>query len=427
MLFMRSRLSLDLTLPAFWRLPMTARQYLPRTLESVIFDASKYFKGIMVSGMRQVGKSTMLRTIDGDRKYVNLDNREPLELAQQDPDIFFKQYPLPILIDEFQRAPDLGLELKAVLDETDERGLAWLTGSQKLGLRKAVAEALTGRVATYELFPLSLYELQGKGREQKPFLPTGELTRGTLNPMDQDAVWQTIWRGSWPDLIHYPLDRRSDFFDSLVRTYLEKDVLATGVRNISSFEKFLAVLASRIGQEFAIGEVQKETGIAAETARDWLNLAVTTGVVYLLPPFHENVGKTLIKKPKLYFTDTGLAAWLCKAPSPEALRKHYNAGAFFENFVVMEILKSWRHNGKEALFYFYRDTAKNEIDLLIRQGDVYYPIEIKSTDMPRRSMLDNFVVLKGDTIKRGPGALICTCPEARYLTRDVVTLPIWDL
>lgn len=188
----------------------------------------------------------------------------------------------------------------------------------------------------------------------------------------------------------------------------------------------MTVLASRIDREFIVGEVQQEAGVARETARDWLKVAVATGVVYLLPPFSEDVGKTIIKKPKLYFTDTGFAAWLCRSPSPEALRSTHNAEAFFENFVVMEILKSWRHNGKTAHFSFYRDTQRREIDLLIREGDVYHPIAIESTDTPNRSALKAFDVLQGH-VRRGPGALICTVPRARFLTSDVVALPVWDL
>ncbi|WP_297610646.1 ATP-binding protein [uncultured Sutterella sp.] len=402
--------------------------YLPRTLEPVIERANRRFKGIMVTGMRQVGKSTMLRTMmGGARKYLNLDRFQLLDLAKNDREAFFKQYPFPVLIDEFQRVPDLGLEIKALLDETNERGLVWMTGSQKLGLSKAVAEALSGRVVSYELFPLSLYERQGKGLEQKPFLPRGDLGRGTLNPLTVEEIWNIIWQGSWPEHIHDEPEERDAFYDSLLRTYIEKDAFSSGVRRIEDFDRFLSILATRIGQEFAIGEVQKEAGIAAETARAWLNVAEATGVIYLLPPFYENVGKTLIKKHKLYFTDTGFAAWLCKSPSPQALRKTYNAGAFFENFVVMEIVKSWKHNGKRPLFYFYRDAQRKEIDLLIREGETYYPIEIKTTDSPQRRMLDNFGVLKGETIKRGPGVLICTCPEAQYLASDVTAMPVWDL
>lgn len=186
--------------------------YLPRTIETVINRASQRYKGVMVTGMRQVGKSTMLRRMQGDRRYVNLDRYQALDLARQAPDAFFKQYPMPLLIDEFQRAPDLGLEIKAILDETDERGLVWLTGSQKLGLRKAVAEALSGRVASFELFPFSLYELQGKGPEQKPFMPTGELTRGSLDPLTAEELWKIIWQGSWPEVVHDEPDQRDAFF-----------------------------------------------------------------------------------------------------------------------------------------------------------------------------------------------------------------------
>lgn len=406
---------------------MNHTSYLPRTLESVIARASERYKGVMVTGMRQVGKSTMLKAMRGDRPYVTLDRFQALDLAKHAPEAFFKQYPLPLVIDEFQRAPDLGLELKAILDDSDARGVVWLTGSQKLGLRQAVAEALSGRVASFELFSLSLYERQGKGRLQSPFVPTGTLSRGALDPVSAQDIWQMIWQGAWPELVADDADQRDMFFESLLRGYVERDVLATGIRRLADFEKFIAVLAGRIGQEFAIGQVQKQTGIAAETAREWLNIALATGLIYLLPPFFENIGKTLIKKPKLYFTDTGLAAWLTQSPSPQALRAAYNAGAFFENFVVMEIVKSWRHNGKKALFYYYRDTQRNEIDLLIRQGQTYYPIEIKATDTPQRSMLDNFAVLKGHTIQKGPGALICTCAQAHFLTSDVVAMPVWDL
>lgn len=245
--------------------------------------------------------------------------------------------------------------------------------------------------------------------------------------MTADAVWEIIWQGAWPEHVDDDPDERDAFYDSLLRTYIQKDIYASGIRRVEDFDRFLAILATRIGQEFSIGEVQKQAGIAAETARSWLNLAEATRVVFLLPPFFENVGKTLIKKPKLYFTDTGFAAWLCRSPSPSALRHAYNAGVFFENFVVMEIVKSWKHNGRRPLFYFYRDTQKNEIDLLIREGETYFPIEIKMTDSPQRRMLDNFGVLKGNSIKRGPGALICTCSEPQYLASNVTALPIWNI
>lgn len=193
-------------------------------------------------------------------------------------------------------------------------------------------------------------------------------------------------------------------------------MILTGIRNLSDFRKFLIVLASRIGQEFQLNAVAAEVGVATQAAKQWLSIAESSGIIYLLPPFFENVGKTVIKRPKLFFTDTGFAAWLCKIPSPEALSKVYNSSSFFENFVVMELLKSWIHNGEEPYFYYYRDTRFNEIDLLIFDGTHYHPIEIKTFDC-----------IKGNTVKRGSGARICLTPKARYLSSDVVAHSIWDI
>lgn len=398
----------------------------PRTLETVLTRIDARHQNLLITGMRRVGKKTLLQRLAGERRYVNLDHFHALDFAQDDPDTFFRQYAPPVWIDEFQRAPKLEPTLRALLDGTDERGLVWLTASQTRVLREPLAETLPKNVTALELFPLSLYERQGKGREQRAFLPTGSLERGSLHPVTQDELWRIIWQGAWPEIARSDAKGRDDFFERFLRTLLDRDVFAAGVRRLPEFAKFLSVLAGRIGREFVVGEVQKDAGIARETARDWLDIAVATGVVYLLPAFCEDMGKQLIKKPKLYFTDTGFAAWLCRSPSPEALRNAYNAEAFFENFVVMEILKSWRHNGRTAHFSFYRDTQRREIDLLIREGDVYHPIAIESSDTPNRSTLKAFDVLQGH-VQRGPGALICTVPQARYLASDVVALPVWDL
>lgn len=398
----------------------------PRTLEKVLNQINACHQSLLITGMRRVGKKMLLQRLAGERRHVSLDHFQALDLAQDDPDTFFRQYAPPVWIDEFERAPKLGPALRALLDGTDERGLVWLTASQTRMLRQPLAEALPANMTALELFPLSLYERQGKGREQKPFLPTGSLERGPLNPVTLDELWRIIWQGAWPEVVQSDAKGRDGFFERFLQILLDRDVFAAGVRRLPEFAKFLSILAGRIGREFVVGEVQAEAGIARETARDWLDIAVATGVVYLLPAFCEDVGKTLIKKPKLYFTDTGFAAWLCRSPSPAALRSAHNAEAFFENFVVMEILKSWRHNGRTAHFYFYRDAQRREIDLLIRKDDVYHPIAIESSDTPNRSVLKAFDVLQGH-VRRGPGALVCTAPQARYLTSDVIALPVWDL
>lgn len=401
-------------------------QYVQRTLEKSILSASERFKVLMVSGMRQVGKSTLLKHI-ADRTYVTLDNRKALETASFLREVFFQQYPAPILIDEIQRAPELTLEIKELVDNDERKGLVWLTSSQRFEMMKKTSESLAGRMANFELLPFSLYERQNKGYDQKPYLPNAALSCGTLDKIDKEEIWQIIWQGSWPEVINDTADNRDLFFNGLLQTYLERDVIQTGVNKLRDFQRFLAVLASRIGQEFQITKVASDVGVAIATAKDWLSIAESSGVIYLLQPFHENIGKTIIKKPKLYFTDTGLAAWLCHIPSAEALRNLYNSGAFFENFVIIELLKSWLHNGKRADFFFYRDAQNNEVDLLIREGTTYHPIEIKMTQHPESSMVKAFDLIKGGSFQRGPGALICLTKETRFLKPDVVAHSILDI
>lgn len=402
--------------------------YKHRTLETEILKASDRFKAIMVSGMRQVGKSTMLKNLcAGTRLEVSLDEMQPSELARNARDVFFKQYPAPILIDEIQRVPELCLEVKVLVDSSDKRDQVWLTGSQRFSMMKNVSESLAGRLACFELLPMSLYEQQDKAFEQKPYLPTGTLNRGTLTPQTSEETWQTIWQGCWPEVINDTPKNRNTFFNSLLQTYIERDVILTGVRNLSDYRKFLTILASRIGQEFQLNAVAAEVGIAMQTAKQWLSVAESSGLIYLLPPFFENVGKTVIKRPKLFFTDTGFAAWLCNVPSAQALSNVYNSGSFFENFVIIELLKSWLHNGEQPHFYYYRDTRFNEIDLLIFDGSEYHPIEIKATESPQASMVKAFDNIKGSHVKRGSGALICLTKESRYLTSDVVAHSIWDI
>lgn len=403
-------------------------EYKTRTLEKEIRRASERFKAVMVSGMRQVGKSTMLQHLCADgRTYVTLEDFEAEELARNARNLFFKQFSAPVLIDEISRVPALFLEVKVLVDSSDKRGQVWLSSSQRLSGIKKLPESLAGRLACFELLPLSLYELQDKAFEQKAYMPKGDLPHGGLSSRTPEETWRIIWQGSWPEVAKDSPKNRNIFFQSLLQTYIERDVILTGIRNLSGFRKFLTVLASRIGQEFQLNAVAAEVGIATQTAKQWLSVAKSSGLIYLLPPFLENVGKTVIKRSKLYFADTGLAAWLCKIPSPEALTSVYNSSSFFENFVVMELYKSWIHNGEEPHFYYYRDTRFNEIDLLIFDGTHYHPIKIQTTESPQTSMIKAFDCIKGKTVKRGSGALICLTSKARYLSSDVVAHSIWDI
>ena len=400
--------------------------YVNRTLEKVLLRASKRFKVIMVTGIRQSGKSSLLKHLS-DRTYVSLDNIKALDTACRSDEVFFEKYPAPLLIEEIQRAPNLFLPIKELVDNHDERGLVWLTGSQRFDSMKCIPESLAGRMVNFELLPFSLYELEGKAFEQKPYLPSNSIKERTLKGMTDDALWHRIWQGAWPDVADDTPENRDNFYNGLLQTYLERYVIQTGINKLRDFQRFLAILATRIGQEFQITKVAAEVGVAVATAREWLSIAESSGIIYLLPPFFENIGKTIVKKPKLYFTDTGLAAWLCGIPSSEALQNFYNKGAFFENFVIIEILKSWLHNGKRANFFFYRDSTFQEVDLLIKDGTTYYPIEIKATAHPEGSMVKAFDAIQGGSFTRGPGALICLTNESRFIQKDVIAHSIFDI
>lgn len=350
--------------------------YRHRTLETEIRKASERFKAVMVSGMRQVGKSTMLKNLCAEtRTYVTLDDIRAAELAENARGEFFKRYPAPILVDEIHRVPELCLEVKVLADSSDKRGKVWLTGSQRFAMMTNVSESLAGRLACFELMPMSLYERQDKAFEQRPYLPAGDLKRGALVPQTPKETWRAIWQGGCPEVIDATSKKRNVFFQSLLWTHIERDVVRTGIRNLPGYQRFLMILASRIGREFQLNAVAAEVGVAVQTVKQWLSVAES----------------------------------------------------FFENFVIIELLKSWVHNGEQPHFYFYRDTRFNEIDLLIFDGVEYHPVEIKTTESPQASMVKAFDNIKGGHVKRGSGALICLTKEPRYLTSDVVAHSIWDI
>lgn len=401
--------------------------YTHRTLEKVIAHASTRFKAVLVSGMRQAGKQTLLSNIPGvERPSVSLEELVPQRIAATARDTFFEQYPAPITIREIQRVPALCLTIKSLLDDSDKRGRIWLTASQRLDMVKDLPESLAGRLAWFDLLPFSIYERQNKAFEQQPYLPKAELTHGTLAARSVNETWETIWQGAWQGISYDSPEGRDTFFNDLVRNRMAGDLIHAGIRHLEKFFSFLTVLASHVGQEFQLNAVAAESDISMPTAKLWLSVARSCGVIYLLEPFPEKIGRPIIKKPKLYFTDTGLAAWLCSIPSPEVLRLT-KGESFFENFVIIEILKSWLHNGRRPLFYHYRDSKFNEINLLIREGTQYHPISIKTTNNPDASMVKVFDNIKGSHFTRGSGALICLTEEPQFLTGDIVAHNIWDI
>lgn len=406
------------------------QMYLPRTIEKIIPDLSKNFKVVMVSGMRQVGKSTTLRYLkEPSRGYVTLDDIDDLALARNSPKAFFQEHELPLIIDEVQRAPNLFLTIKLLVDRELEKGKVWLSGSQKFELMKGVGDSLAGRIFDQQLMPLSIYERAGKGLEQEPYLPDYQ-KKAVLPHEDADRIWDIIWQGGWPEVLELNPEERNRYFNAFITTFLEKDVAGLGnVGKLSAYQRFMQGLALRTGQELRIGQLALIAGVDESTAKRWLSIAEASGLVYLLRPLSGNAGKTLTKSPKVYMTDVGLASFLCRRTTPAELQTDMNSGAFFETFVITEILKSWVHNGRVPDFYFYRDPkTQKEIDLIIHNEGRWHPIEIKSTKTPHLEMAKNFAVLDKMGLQRGLGAIICnTAEKKRFLADDVIAHSIFEI
>ena len=384
-------------------------KYINRLAEDVIKKQEKMFKTILVTGARQVGKTTMLKNIKPDINYITLDDMILNQAAVEDPDLFLKSNKPPIIIDEVQRAPDLLRYIKIQVDNSEEKAQYYLTGSQKFNLMQNVTESLAGRIGILNLLGLSLREIK-KIKFNEPFLPTEEYLnkrRKFEKEISYDEIWNIIHKGSMPAL--YQNESDVDMFYSMyVNTYIERDIRnLTQVGDILSFLKFMTALASRIGQLLNLNSIANEVGITIPTAQRWLSILVASNIVYILEPYYNNIMKRAVKTPKIYFLDTGLAAYLTKWKTSEVLEAGTMSGNFFENYVIVEIVKSYYNSGElRPPLYFYRDKEKKEIDLIIEENGNLYPIEIKKTAKPEKAMIENFKALEG--VKEiGEGGIIC--------------------
>lgn len=407
---------------------MTA--YLPRTLEKVFAKTNRHFKALMLVGMPGVGKTTMLKHLaESDRTFVTLDDLLECLDARLRPNDFLHRHGLPICIDKIQRAPDLLTQLKAEMDAQDKNGTTWLTALQSIRTMKHVGDSLAGRIAEFELMPLSIYEFAGLGLKQLPYVPKSSVT-GILPKVTRQETIRRMWLGAWPQVLQMTETTMwRMFYRRLVQEFLEIDIgRDLGIEKLDEFLVFLRQLALRSGQELRVGSLAQAVGVSEPTIKNWLSIARACGVIYYLKPFSVNIGKQLVKSPKIYLTDTGLMCYLCGLMDPKYLENYPNVGAVFETFAVNELLKSWVHNGREPEFYFVRDSkTQQEVDLLIRSNNVYHPVEIKLTDRPETGMLKNFSMVESLGIKIGQGALICTMEKSRWLTDKVLAHSIWEI
>ena len=384
---------------------------------------------MLVVGARQVGKTTFLRQLSGDeRTYVTLDDPMVLGLAKEDPALFMQRFPAPLFIDEIQYAPELLTYIKMEVDHNRKPDLFWLTGSQQFHLMKGVSESLAGRVGIVQLLGLSHRERIGKGLDSTPFLPTPDNLAGRMasgESLSLRALYQLIWRGSFPAIALDENLERDLFYSSYVQTYLQRDVRDLArVGDERTFFRFLRACAARSGQLLNVAELARDGDVAPNTAKHWLSILKTSGIVYLLEPYHTNITKRLVKTPKLYFLDTGLCSWLTEWSSPETLERGAMSGPILETWVMSEILKTWWHDGRRESFYFYRDKDQQEIDLLIVQDGVVYPLEFKKSASPGKSDTRRFKALEKLNLPIGPGGIICLVLESLPMTESVSSIPV---
>ena len=400
--------------------------YIKRSLESKVRYLSEHFPVVMVCGARQVGKTTMLKRIaetDKTIQYVTLDYPILRKLAREDPELFLQQYNAPLIIDEIQYAPELLPFIKIRVDEENENGLYYLTGSQMFHLMSNVSESLAGRVGVLEMFSLSLAEIEG--RDDVPFNPANI---GNFHSSDTiNDVFDRILRGGMPRLVSDIEMNSEDFYSSYIQTYIERDIRdIIHIKNENKFINFISCVAARVSQEVNLTDIAKDVEIDKKTADGWLSVLVSSGIVFLLNSYSGNIIKRIVKRPKLYFMDTGLACYLSRWNNARSLEISAMSGAMFENYVISEIIKSYTNNGidtKSRLAY-YRDNNGKEIDLLIMENGKIYPVEIKKSADPGQSALKNFSVLESFHEEIGEGAVLCMISQVVPLDAKNKLIPI---
>jgi len=402
--------------------------YVQRTLESFFQKASRQFPVLLLTGARQVGKTTLLRHLCAkSRTYATMDDPLVLRLAQEDPALFLQRFPPPVLIDEVQYAPQLLPQIKMAVDTDRKAGQFWLTGSQHFHLMKGVSESLAGRVGILRLMGLSQKEMAGRAREVRPFLPPQDSRRRVtqVGPKPNVArLYGMIWRGVFPGVALSAKTDRNLFYGSYVQTYLQRDIRDLAkVGDEMALLRFLRATAARTAQLLNLSELARDAGVAPNTAKAWLSILQASGLVYLLEPYHTNLTRRLVKAPKLYFLDTGLCAYLTEWSTPQTLEAGAMSGAILETWVLAELLKGYWHNGLEAPFYYYRDKDQKEIDLVIVRDRTAYPVEIKKTASPSPRDAGHFGVLNKLDLRVGRGAVICLVTEGVPLDRTSVAIP----
>lgn len=405
--------------------------YINRHMEERITELSKTWSAILLTGPRQSGKTTMLRSLaekeNIGRKYVSLDDLTIREMAKSDPKMFLQLHKPPVLIDEVQYAPELFTYIKIYIDEHHNPGDFWLTGSQIFRLMQGVQESLAGRVALLHMSPLSQREIIGA--DSKPFTTDfASLVEDSkkIKPVTTPEIYERIWNGCMPGLASGDHNDRTMFYSSYLSTYIQRDVRElSGAIDALKFTKFITAVAARASQLVNYKAIADDSDIDQVTAKSWLQILETLGIIFLLHPYSNNVLKRTIKTPKLYFYDTGLVCYLTKWSSPEVAESGAMSGALLENFTVSEIMKSYQNAGKEPYLNYYRDRDAREIDVIIEGDGKLCPLEIKKTTTPDKRIIKAFGIIDKSPLILGTSAVLCMSDTLSAFDSNNLIVPIW--
>ena len=406
-------------------------EYISRHMENKILELSKSYSAILLTGPRQAGKTTMLRSLaekeNIGREYVSLDDLNIRDMAKNDPALFLQLHKPPILIDEVQYAPELFTYIKIHIDEHHNPGDFWMTGSQIFRLMQGVQESLAGRVALLHMSPMSQREIINASCE--PFSVDFERLSSEskqITAVTTPEMFERIWKGSMPGIISGQYTDRNIYYSSYISTYMERDVRElSGNIDVLKFNRFITAAAARTSQLLNYKALADDADIDMITAKAWVNILETLGIIFLLHPYSNNVLKRTIKTPKLYFYDTGLVCYLTKWSSPEIAESGAMNGALLENFAVSEIMKGYHNAGLEPYLYFYRDRDTKEIDVIIEGDGKIYPLEIKKTATPDKRIIRTFGLIDKAPLEIGTGAVLCMAEQFGAIDRNNLIVPIW--
>lgn len=393
-----------------------------RDVEVLLKNMSEAFKVIIVVGPRQVGKSTILDEFKPQKmNKVSLDNEVLRKQAQEEPELFLKEHPAPLFIDEVQYAPNLMSYIKIEVDNLEEKSLYWLSGSQPYKLNHMASESLAGRAGILNLNSLTYSEtIQDANREV--FNPEKILKKDSI---DVNKLYESIFKGGMPELYVNDKMTKDMFFKSYIKTYLDKDVKQLSqVGNVVDFERFMRVVALRIGEPVNYSNIARDVNISVPTAKGWMSILVESNIVHLMEPFSSNQLTRLTHMPKIIFMDTGLASYLAGWKTARDMQLSEKSGHYLESYIISDIIKSYNNYGEDLDITYYRNKEKEEIDMIIKQNNVLYPFEIKKTANPKKEMLKNFEDLKKTKQKLGKGGIICLFEELISMDKEHYIIPV---